>query len=449
MDVELDAFLRGAVGEDVHGVAEELVEIDGNVFDLHLGAFELREVEDVIDDMEQRFAGGADHAHELFLLRFEAHFDQKARRADDAIHGRADLMAHVCQEVAFRRGGDLRHVARGFELGEHGLLAQILLLDALDHLIELGAEGRDLADAAIREAHAEISHAHLAEGLHDGRGFARAAACDGEKAEQRDQNTTSGGKGRDKQARGPEDVRELHERHAHEQHAGDEAVRAAINGCGGECPEARIAEIEAAAGHGVRRDEIAAGGDALDEALDDFRVRVFGIPGRFDGAEDDRLGHGDLSRLSDGNDECLKTERVDGRRCLDGFHAHAQQGERLRRQRLHARGLLIGECHAPYLKLTCQCDGTEVAALRVAQRDVFLPDEDQRVHTNRQDHGHESEDGEAIDDLREELHGMRPVNGAAGVDQTVTSTCSCSADTSSAGRPFTARRTQPPSTSKL
>ncbi len=97
--VQLDVFLGRLEGEDGHGFLEQFLEVHGNLLEVHLLGFELGEIEDVVDEMEEGFAAGADHADELQLLGVEAGVEQERGGADDAVHRRADFVAHAGEEV--------------------------------------------------------------------------------------------------------------------------------------------------------------------------------------------------------------------------------------------------------------------------------------------------------------------------------------------------------------
>ncbi len=88
--------------------------------DLQLEApgVDLREVEDVVDDPEQRLAAGADDLGELALARPQVGVEQQTAHADHRVHRRADLVAHRCQERPLGGVGLLCQSGLLFELGE-------------------------------------------------------------------------------------------------------------------------------------------------------------------------------------------------------------------------------------------------------------------------------------------------------------------------------------------
>jgi len=77
------------------GSAEEL---DGLHFEI--ARFNLGEVEDVIDDGEQRLGGRLDHVGVAELLGVEPRVQQEIGHADDAVHGGANLVTHVGEKLA-------------------------------------------------------------------------------------------------------------------------------------------------------------------------------------------------------------------------------------------------------------------------------------------------------------------------------------------------------------
>jgi len=72
-----------------------------------LAGIDLREVEDVVDDGEQRIARFDDDLGEGALARVELGLGQQLGHAEHAVHRRADLMAHIGEEFRFRTVGGL------------------------------------------------------------------------------------------------------------------------------------------------------------------------------------------------------------------------------------------------------------------------------------------------------------------------------------------------------
>ena len=77
--------------------------------------FDLREVEHVVDDVEQRErAVRAPWSNEVPLFAVELRAEQQLAHADDAVHRRADLVAHVREELGLRARRALGRFTRQF-----------------------------------------------------------------------------------------------------------------------------------------------------------------------------------------------------------------------------------------------------------------------------------------------------------------------------------------------
>ena len=78
--------------------------------------FDLREIEDVVHDLEQRL-GRRLHGREVVLLfGREPGAERERRHAENRVERRADLVAHVRQERALGGGRVLGAALRGLEL---------------------------------------------------------------------------------------------------------------------------------------------------------------------------------------------------------------------------------------------------------------------------------------------------------------------------------------------
>src|SRR5690606_19932550 len=59
---------------------------EGGLLDRHAADFYLREIKDVVDDVEKRNAGTADDLHHLTLFRRQVRRQQEFHDADNAVH---------------------------------------------------------------------------------------------------------------------------------------------------------------------------------------------------------------------------------------------------------------------------------------------------------------------------------------------------------------------------
>ena len=113
----VEVLLDGARGDEVERRFDAFAQVERLRLDVHAAGFDLREVEDVVDDGQQRIAGFADRGHVVELLGVELGVEQEAAHADHGVHRRADLVAHRGEERAlglvgrFGRGAGLLGLA--------------------------------------------------------------------------------------------------------------------------------------------------------------------------------------------------------------------------------------------------------------------------------------------------------------------------------------------------
>ena len=135
------------LGEEVDGSLDGGLHVEVQFLEVQLAGLDLGEVQDVVDDGQERVARGADRLDVLALFLRDARVQEQARHADDPVHGGADLVAHVRQELALERGGAQGRVAG---LGEFFLnalpLGDLLMEDA----VGLGELGGTVFDARFQ-----------------------------------------------------------------------------------------------------------------------------------------------------------------------------------------------------------------------------------------------------------------------------------------------------------
>ena len=142
---------------------DERPERERRRLDEEAARLDLREVEDVVDHAEQPAAARQDGLRQLLLLRVERRRHQQLRQADHAAHRRADLVAHVGEELALGAGGALGPRGR---LGERrGALADARL-EAGQRLAQRGvcrlAIGDRLPQVAVALAEARDHRLEIA-----------------------------------------------------------------------------------------------------------------------------------------------------------------------------------------------------------------------------------------------------------------------------------------------
>ena len=156
-DDELDALRLGGAREEARAFLENLAEIEGQILERDLADVDLRQVQQVVDDLQQHARRGTDGLGEARLGRGERRAGEELRHADHAVHGRAQLVAHAIEEVALRPHG-LRELA--VALGE-------LAGAQLDLGFEALAGVEDLLELEPLQPHAVGDHAEHGERVAD------------------------------------------------------------------------------------------------------------------------------------------------------------------------------------------------------------------------------------------------------------------------------------------
>ena len=120
LPANLDA-IPGHLARHGERVGAQVHHLEGHRLEHQPASLDLRGVEDVVDDGEQRLAAAMDDPERLRLRLIELTLLQQGHHADHAVERSANLMAHHGQEVA------LRSVGRVGRLGELPLASERLL----------------------------------------------------------------------------------------------------------------------------------------------------------------------------------------------------------------------------------------------------------------------------------------------------------------------------------
>src|SRR5690606_40890565 len=99
--------------------------------ELELACFDARQIEDVVDDLQQVKTVAADRVEALQVVRVLELTGENLRVAEDRGHRRADLVAHVREKVALRTIRRLRDPARLAQLELGLLLVRDVVCDAV------------------------------------------------------------------------------------------------------------------------------------------------------------------------------------------------------------------------------------------------------------------------------------------------------------------------------
>ena len=115
---ELDAFVDGRLGEQLDRLLHNVARAELDRFEPHPAGLDPREVEDVVDDLEQGVTRRADRLCVLALLGGQLRVHQKARHADHAAERGPDLVAHRGQELGLETGQLLKVLVALGQVGQ-------------------------------------------------------------------------------------------------------------------------------------------------------------------------------------------------------------------------------------------------------------------------------------------------------------------------------------------
>ncbi len=114
---QLEVAAARAVDDQREHIVDHLLHAEVGHLQPQLAGLDLRQVQDVVDDVQQVFGRGGDLAHLVELARVVEAAAQQVRQAQDRIHRRADLVAHVGQEIALGAVGLIGLLACSHQLG--------------------------------------------------------------------------------------------------------------------------------------------------------------------------------------------------------------------------------------------------------------------------------------------------------------------------------------------
>ena len=170
---EVDGLGAGAVAEEPQHIAGTFLGIDGQMLDGELAGLDLREIEDVVDDGQQAGARARDDLRLPARPLRQFGRRQKFGHDHDAVHRRADLVAHRRQEGGFRLVGVVGRLRRlqvvrrpvgdlDLELLAMPLEPGVALADLAQHAVEPVDEAADLVAPALGQRNRVVMRAaHL------------------------------------------------------------------------------------------------------------------------------------------------------------------------------------------------------------------------------------------------------------------------------------------------
>ena len=171
---EVEIFLLALHRERAQSHSDQLGEIDFDGIERQLPGFDLREVEYVVDDPEERFRDTPAHLEVVRCSSVSAVSSARSVIPITPFHRRPDLMAHVREELTlhpscfFRllleRSDPLVRAPALLHLPRQGVARRGGPLELVDHAIEDAGQLADLVVGVNRDAKVEIASGHSLRG---------------------------------------------------------------------------------------------------------------------------------------------------------------------------------------------------------------------------------------------------------------------------------------------
>ena len=100
-NAEVDPLLVGFRRQQADGGFDRVEELEIDDFEVDLAGLELRNIQNVVDQGEQRL-GAVAHCDRTFaLLRCQIGLQQQSVHPDDAVHRGTNLVGHIGEEIRF------------------------------------------------------------------------------------------------------------------------------------------------------------------------------------------------------------------------------------------------------------------------------------------------------------------------------------------------------------
>ena len=409
VEVQFETFLRRAVSENIDRLGEKGVDLDRELLQLHLGGLELGEIEDVIDEVEERLAARADHVHQLFLLGLQAELNEETGRTDDAVHRGANFVTHVGEEVPLRRCGDLGSLLGLLKLRDEVVLPFVLVLNLRSRGVEILLKGGEVIKPPATEADREVPGAQGLESRLELSATAAHAAAEQEESNHAGNQPDAGTEERDHHPVGGDEVARHDQRLPHNEDARDHSCAVVKRRCGDDPVTLSRKPLDGGQRFEIRENKGRSGHGSINQVLDDlfFRLALKPVLNRFKDHEEGRLLHRRLTSIGarSGNLDAHAQPPNHGRD-IHRLKPHLEHEGGLRRKfgtpgkNLRIQHLLLK------LHLTGNGRGTEKGGLHRAQREELLPHETHGRGAGSEQHSHKTHEAETIGDVQAESHGQ-------------------------------------------
>ena len=109
--MEGESFRARLDAQKLDDVLDSVAQVEAQILKDDLPRLDLGKVQDVVDEGQQSPPAVLSHGGVSPLLRSEVCFQKQLNHADDAVHRRADFVAHVGQKTALRPIGGIGALA--------------------------------------------------------------------------------------------------------------------------------------------------------------------------------------------------------------------------------------------------------------------------------------------------------------------------------------------------
>ena len=165
VDHQLDLPGLGLVANQGDDVADHTLDFEVGEFQFQLAGLDLRQIENVVDEIEQVVGGSGDLGQPVGVAHVGDLAAEQVGEADDGVHRGADFVTHVGQKLALAAAGRLGRLHRddhfgaalGYQLLKVVPVVRQLLADAF-LLGDVVLDGNVMGDAAVGLAQRRDAH---------------------------------------------------------------------------------------------------------------------------------------------------------------------------------------------------------------------------------------------------------------------------------------------------
>ena len=153
---EPHVLVGGARGHQREGALDQFARRERPHVQRHPVGFDLREVEYLVDHVQEVGARAGNRLQVLALLGGQFAAAEEVGHAEHAVHRRADFVAHGGQEPRLGEARCLRRVPGRFELADEPAQFRVPALDLLDHAVEAVDQDAELVLGGLRRPGAVV-----------------------------------------------------------------------------------------------------------------------------------------------------------------------------------------------------------------------------------------------------------------------------------------------------